>query len=146
MFAKKSFLREFGSNFSDDLLGEGHSLLLISIRVTCRIPDTRLQGFASKVRSSSLVRSVPLVLLRVTSWIVLVSRTNRNDPRNHTNYTKLTSTFNLLLRQSPPASYHGPKTRTPLLLGQPNPFAKIPREHAVDVANNLWPGDGVPCL
>jgi hypothetical protein len=31
-------------------------------------------GFASKVRSNSLFRSVPFVLLRVISWIVLASR------------------------------------------------------------------------
>jgi hypothetical protein len=45
------------------------------------------------------VRNVPFVLLRVISWIVLVSRPNRNDPQNHTNYTKLITTFNRLLRQ-----------------------------------------------
>ncbi len=58
-------------------------------------------GFASRVRSSSLVRSIPFVLLSVISWIVFVSRTSRNDPRNHTNYTKLITTFNRLLRQGP---------------------------------------------
>jgi hypothetical protein len=37
-----------------------------------------LRGFAAKVRSSSLTRSIPFVLLRVISSIILVSRTNRN--------------------------------------------------------------------
>jgi hypothetical protein len=47
-----------------------------------------------------MVRSFSFVLLRVISWIVLDSGTNRNDPRNHTNYTKLIIVFNRLLRKS----------------------------------------------